>query len=82
MPEGVVRLWVGAGRSAKMRPGDLVGAIANEVGVSASAIGSIQIADSFSTVEVPEAMAEEIVAALKTTRIKGRKVPVRRDRVR
>lgn len=76
----VARLWVGAGRKAKMRPGDLVGAIANEVGIDASSIGSIQIADTFSTVEVPEEIAEDIIAALKATKIKGLKVPVRRDR--
>ena len=76
----VARLWVGAGRKAKMRPGDLVGAIANEVGIDASSIGSIQIADTFSTVEVPEMIADDIIAALKATKIKGLKVPVRRDR--
>ncbi len=76
----VARLWVGAGRKAKMRPGDLVGAIANEVGIDASSIGSIQIADTFSTVEVPEEIAEDIIAALKATKIKGLKVSVRRDR--
>lgn len=79
-PWTVARLWVGAGRKAKMRPGDLVGAIANEVGIDASSIGSIQIADTFSTVEVPEEIAEDIIAALKATKIKGLKVSVRRDR--
>ena len=77
-----VRLWVGAGRKAKMRPGDLVGAIANEVGIDSSSIGAIQIADGFSTVEVPEAIADDVIAALKATKIKGLRVPVRRDRMR
>ena len=40
-----VRLFVGGGRRAGMRPGDLVGAIANEAGVPGSAIGAIQIAE-------------------------------------
>lgn len=76
----VARLWVGAGRKAKLRPGDLVGAIANEVGIDAGVIGSIQIADGYSTVEVPEEIAEDIIDALKNTTIKGRRVNVRRDR--
>ncbi|MEO7999001.1 MAG: DEAD/DEAH box helicase [Gemmatimonadaceae bacterium] len=76
----VARLWVGAGRKAKLRPGDLVGAIANEVGIDAGVIGSIQIADGYSTVEVPEEIAEDIIEALKNTTIKGRRVNVRRDR--
>ncbi len=78
----VARLWVGAGRKAKLRPGDLVGAIANEVGIDASSIGAIQIADGFSTVEVPDEIADDIIAALKATKIKGLRVPVRRDRLR
>jgi len=76
----VAKLWVGAGRKAKMRPGDLVGAIANEVGIDAGVIGAIQIADGFSTVEVPEEIAEDIITALRSTTIKGRRVLVRRDR--
>ena len=76
----VARLWVGAGRKAKMRPGDLVGAIANEVGIDAGVIGAIQIADGYSTVEVPEEIAEDIIHALRNTTIKGRKVMIRRDR--
>ncbi|MEP6766411.1 MAG: helicase-related protein, partial [Gemmatimonadaceae bacterium] len=76
----VTTLWVGAGRKAKMRPGDLVGAIANEVGIDAGVIGSIQIADGYSTVEVPAEIAEDIIEALRNTTIKGRKVMVRKDR--
>jgi ATP-dependent RNA helicase DeaD len=76
----VARLWVGAGRKAKMRPGDLVGAIANEVGIDAGVIGAIQIADGYSTVEVPEEIAEDIINALRSTTIKGKRVVVRRDK--
>ncbi len=76
----VAKLWVGAGRKAKMRPGDLVGAIANEVGIDAGVIGAIEIADGYSTVEVPEEIAEDIITALRSTTIKGKRVLVRRDR--
>ena len=76
----ITRLWVGAGRKAKLRPGDLVGAIANEVGIDAGVIGSIQIADGYSTVEVPEEIADDIIEALRNTTIKGRRVNVRKDR--
>ncbi|MFN9422608.1 DEAD/DEAH box helicase [Gemmatimonas sp.] len=75
-------LWIGAGRKLKMRPGDLVGAIANEAGLDSAHIGSIQIADNFITVEVPEDMADEVISALKNTKIKGLRVQVRRDRMR
>jgi len=76
----VARLYIGAGRTAKVRPADLVGAIANEAGIDARAIGAIQIADRFSIVEVPDEIADDIVAALRSTTIKGRQVLVRRDR--
>ena len=59
-----VRLFVGAGRRAGMRPGDLVGAITNEAGVRGNAVGAIQIADDFSLVEVPSSDADMIIAAL------------------
>jgi len=75
----VTRLYIGAGRKAKIRPADLVGAIVNEVGVDARAIGAIQISDRFSLVEVPEELAEGIITALRATTIKGKRVPVRRD---
>ena len=47
-------VFVGAGKKAGIRPGDLVGAIAGESGVPSSAIGAIRIAENFSVVEVPE----------------------------
>ena len=75
-----VRLYVGGGRRAGMRPGDLVGAIANEAGVPGSAIGAIQIADSFSLVDVADTAADRVVAALRGATIRGRTFPVHRDR--
>ncbi len=74
------RLYVGAGRKLKVRPGDIVGAIANEMGIDGSMIGAIQIHDRHSIVQVPAALAEEIVAALSASTIKGKKILVRRDR--
>ncbi len=69
-----------AGRRAGMRPGDLVGAITGEAGVTGASVGAIQIADSHSLVEVPEAQAQDIARALSTATIKGRKVNVRLER--
>jgi ATP-dependent RNA helicase DeaD len=78
--EDVAMLFVGAGREAGIRPGDLVGAITGEAGINSRELGAIQIAERFSLVEVPASRAEEIIAALRATTIRGRKVPVRRDR--
>jgi ATP-dependent RNA helicase DeaD len=76
----ITRLWIGAGRRAGMRPADLVGAIAGEAGLDSSRIGAIQIGDSFSLVEVPEPDANRIIAALKETTLRGKKVIVRKDK--
>src|SRR5262249_15278659 len=78
--EDVARRFVGAGREAGIRPGDLVGAITGEAGINSRELGAIQIADRFALVEVPASRADEIIAALRATTIRGRKVPVRRDR--
>jgi ATP-dependent RNA helicase DeaD len=75
-----VRLFIGAGRAAGIRPGDLVGAITGEADVPSRSLGAIEIADKFSLVEVPEALADRIIAALKATKIRGNKVHVRREK--
>ena len=67
-------------RRAGIRPGDLVGAIVNEAGVSSGDLGAIQITDRFSLVEVPEAAADHVMKALRGTTLRGQKVQVRRDR--
>ena len=80
--EEVTRLFVGAGRRAGIRPGDLVGAITGEAGIDSRDIGAIEISDAFSLVEVPESRAADIIAALKATKLRGAKVTVRRERDR
>jgi ATP-dependent RNA helicase DeaD len=77
---GMARLFVGAGRSAGIRPQDLVGAIAGESGLQGRQVGAIEITDRFSLVEVPEAAADDVVRALRGATLKGRRPTVRRDR--
>ena len=72
-----VRLYIGLGRRAGVRPQDLVGAITNEAGINGRAIGAIEIAERFSLVEVPAAIAGEIAEVLRNTRIKGHRPVVR-----
>jgi ATP-dependent RNA helicase DeaD len=74
---GMAKVYIGAGREAGIRPGDLVGAIANESGLNSNVIGAVEVMDRFSLVEVPEVLAREIIETLGRTRIKGQKVAVR-----
>jgi ATP-dependent RNA helicase DeaD len=76
---GTARIFIGIGRSAGIRPQDLVGAIANEAGISGRDIGVIEIADDSSFVEVPESAANAVVAALRGTKIRGQRAFVRRQ---
>ena len=76
----VARVFIGLGRKAGVRPGDLVGAIANEAGIDSRSIGAIEITDRFSLVEVPDESADEVIRALRGTTIRGKKVLARRDR--
>jgi len=75
----MARIYIGAGRKANMRPADLVGAITNEAQLEAHQIGAIEIADTFSLVELPEDLVTSVVTALRATRIKGKRQTVRRD---
>ena len=75
-----VKIFVPLGRRTGVRPGDLVGAIANEAHVDATSIGTIDITDNFSLVEVREHDAETVIAALRKTTIRGLKVKARRER--
>jgi ATP-dependent RNA helicase DeaD len=78
---GATRLFVNAGRASGVRPQDIVGALANESGLSGRDIGAIQIHERHSLVEVPEHAADEVLRSLRgATTLKGRKANVRRDR--
>jgi ATP-dependent RNA helicase DeaD len=74
------KIYVGAGRKLKIRPGDLVGAITNEMGLDSTMIGAITIWDRHSIVEVPATLVDDIIKTLMATTIKGKRVLVRRDR--
>src|SRR5437762_7103150 len=65
----VTRLFIGLGRQAGVTPGDLVGAITGEAGISSREIGAIELADRFALVEVPESLADTIITALRTSTI-------------
>jgi ATP-dependent RNA helicase DeaD len=76
------RLFIGGGRKLKIRPGDIVGAIVTNTGVDAKRLGPIAIAERHSLVDVPEEVAQEIIEALTTHPVKGRKLTVRLDHAR
>ena len=78
--EGNTKIFIGAGRGEGVKPGDLVGAIVKLAKLPPRDVGSIQISERFSLVEVPEAIAEKVIGALRASGIRGNKVTVRRDK--
>jgi ATP-dependent RNA helicase DeaD len=76
----MIALFVGAGRSGGIRPGDLVGAITGEAHITSRQLGKIQIGPHHSLVEVPEPLAERVIRALRGTTLRGRKVDVKRHK--
>jgi ATP-dependent RNA helicase DeaD len=73
-------VFIGAGRVKGIRPQDLVGAICGESRLQGRDIGAIEISDRFALVEVPAEAADDVIAALQRTKIKGHKATVRRER--
>lgn len=68
----MTRLFLRVGKKHGVRPADVVGAIANEAGLSGDSIGDIDLYDTFAFVEVPTANASAVEAALNKTQIRGR----------
>jgi ATP-dependent RNA helicase DeaD len=69
---------VSLGRKAGVRPGDLVGAIANETGLVGRDIGPIRISETFSVVGVPEASVDHVIDTMQSTTMRGKRARVRR----
>jgi ATP-dependent RNA helicase DeaD len=73
---GMKRIFIGMGRQDGLRPGDLVGAITNEAGLTGKSIGVIDVLDRASFVEVPAGQADMVVDAIRNCKLRNRKVKV------
>ena len=71
---GMARLFINLGKKDRVRPNDIVGAIAGEAGVPGRSIGGIDIFDNFSFVDVPSKDADHIIKVMKNNTIKGKTV--------
>ena len=71
-------LFISAGREAGIRPGDIVGAITGEAKITNRQVGGIRVGRDHTLVEVPEALADRVITALRRTNLRGQKVNVKR----
>ncbi len=78
-PEGgMARLFISEGSKAGVRPADIVGAITNEAGVPGYEIGTVDIYERFTFVEVPEHYCEAILKAMSKTSLRGKPATIKR----
>ncbi|MFU8857614.1 MAG: DEAD/DEAH box helicase [Deferrisomatales bacterium] len=75
--EGMVRLFLAAGSRAGVGPADVVGAIANEAGVPGREIGTIDVYESFTFVEVPLRYQAQVLQRMARSTLRGRPVKIR-----
>ena len=70
----MVRLFINIGKVHNVKPGDILGAVAGESGIPGKMIGSIDMYDNYTFVEVPEDCADEVLESMRKARIRGKNV--------
>ncbi len=75
-PRGMVRLFINVGKKDKIKPANILGAIAGESGIPGRLVGAIDMLDSYTFVEVPAKYADAVLAAMDNAVIAGRTVSI------
>ncbi len=73
---GMQTYRIEVGRNHRVRPANIVGAIANEAGIGNESIGRITIFDSFSSIDLPQGMPSEVLESLQNVSVVGRKLRI------
>ncbi len=74
--EGMVRLFINIGKKQNVRPGDVLGAIAGESGMPGKLVGTIDMFDKYTFVEVPQDRARDVLMAMDHAKIKGKSINI------
>ena len=74
------RYRIEVGWRDRVKPGNIVGAIANEAGLNGRSIGRIQIFDAHSLVDLPKGMPEEVFQGLRRLKVMNRELQISRAR--
>lgn len=78
VPADMERYRIDVGHVNEVKPGNIVGAIANEADLDSQYIGHIAIHDEYTTVDLPKGMPKDVLEILKKTRVAGRPMNLRR----
>jgi ATP-dependent RNA helicase DeaD len=76
---GMETFRIEVGHTHGVKPGNIVGAIANEADLESRFIGRIDIRDHFTLIDLPEGMPRETMEHLKRVRVAGQQLKIRRD---
>jgi ATP-dependent RNA helicase DeaD len=77
--EGMGTFRIEVGHAHGVKPGNIVGAIANEAGIESKYIGRIEIYDDFSTLDLPADLPPDLLDHLKTVWVAGQQLNITRD---
>ena len=78
---GMATFRIEVGHQHGVKPGNIVGAIANEADMPAKYMGRIEIYDDYSTIDLPDDMTQELIDHLKTVWVAGQQLNMTRDRL-
>jgi ATP-dependent RNA helicase DeaD len=76
---GMATYRIEVGHFHGVKPGNIVGAIANEGGIASKAIGRIEIYDDFSTLDMPDDLSKDVLEHLKKVWVAGQQIQITRD---
>ena len=76
---GIERFRLEVGYDHGVKPGNIVGAIANEADLDSAHIGRIEIYDDYSTIDLPEGMPNDLLKVLKKVWVCGQKLQITRE---
>ena len=74
--EKMARLFINIGKAQRITPGDILGAVAGESGIPGRMVGSIDMYDGYTFVDVPGRYADDVLKAMTHAKIKGKNIHV------
>ena len=74
---GMARYRLAVGKRDGVRPGNIVGAVANEAGIEGNSIGPIQIYQSYTTIDLPQHLSTDVQEILREAWVSGRQLKMR-----
>jgi len=82
-PEGdMVRFFINIGSESQIQPKHIIESICESTGIPGKMVGSIDIFDRYSFVEVPKEFAPEVLKSMKNYTIKGKRINIERSNAR